>query len=156
MTTSLRGGANVTVEVRTLRHGLHSGLYGGPVPDALTALSGCWLPCWSGTGGVAVASLVSGQADGPELTEAQFRADAGLLDGVPLTGTGGLTARLWTRPSITVIGIDAPPVEAAANMLVPAARARLSMRVAPGATTPLGRAPRWSRICSRTRPGVRR
>jgi acetylornithine deacetylase/succinyl-diaminopimelate desuccinylase-like protein len=66
------------------------------------------------------------------LTEEQLRADAGLLDGVQLIGTGSPAGRLWAHPAITVIGIDAPPVEAAANMLVPAARAKVSMRVAPG------------------------
>jgi cysteinylglycine-S-conjugate dipeptidase len=132
LTTSLRGGANVTVEVRTLRHGLHSGMYGGPVPDALTALCRLLATLHDDAGDVAVAGLASGRADGPELTEEQFRADAGLLDGVQLTGTGSLAERLWTRPSITVIGIDAPPVGAASNTLLPVARARISMRIAPG------------------------
>ncbi len=136
LTTSLRGGANVTVEVRTLRHGLHSGMYGGPVPDALTALCRLLATLHDDAGDVAVDGLARGQAggraDGPELTESQLRADAGLLDGVQLAGTGRLTERLWTRPSITVIGIDAPGVEAASNTLVPVARARVSMRVAPG------------------------
>ena len=59
-------------------------------------------------------------------------AEAGVLDGVQLTGTGGLTDRLWAGPAIAVIGIDAPPVAAASNTLIPAARAKVSLRVAPG------------------------
>ena len=55
-----------------------------------------------------------------------------MLDGVQLTGTGGLTDRLWAGPAIAVIGIDAPSVAAASNTLIPAARAKVSMRVAPG------------------------
>ena len=55
-----------------------------------------------------------------------------MLDGVRLTGAGGLTARLWAGPAIAVIGIDAPSVAAASNTLVPVARAKVSMRVAPG------------------------
>ena len=68
----------------------------------------------------------------PSLTAGQLRADSGLLDGVQLIGTGSLAGRLWARPAIAVIGIDAPPVEAAANTLMPVARAKVSMRVAPG------------------------
>jgi acetylornithine deacetylase/succinyl-diaminopimelate desuccinylase-like protein len=132
LTTSLRGGANVTVEVRTLHHGVHSGAYGGPVPDALTALCRLLATLHDERGDVAVAGLVRGAADPLDLTEEQLRADSGLLDGVRLTGTGSLTARLWARPAVAVIGIDAPPVEGAANMLIPAARARVSLRVAPG------------------------
>jgi cysteinylglycine-S-conjugate dipeptidase len=132
LTTTLRGGTAVTVEVRTLHHGVHSGLYGGPVPDALTALARLLATLHDERGDVAVPGLVHGTADPLDLTEAQLRADAGLLDGVRLTGTGGLTDRLWAGPAIAVIGIDAPSVAAASNTLVPVARAKISMRVAPG------------------------
>jgi cysteinylglycine-S-conjugate dipeptidase len=152
LTTTLRGGTSVVVEVRTLRHGVHSGLYGGPVPDALTALCRMLATLHDERGDVAVPGLTrgpagsggagsggagsggagSGGADPPGLTEAQFRAEAGVLDGVRLTGTGGLTDRLWAGPAIAVIGIDAPSVAAASNTLIPAARAKVSMRVAPG------------------------
>jgi cysteinylglycine-S-conjugate dipeptidase len=132
LTTSLRGAAPVIVEVRALEHAVHSGMYGGPVPDALTALCRLLATLHDEQGNVAVAGLARGEADPLDLTEAQFRADAAVLDGVRLIGTGGLTERLWARPSITVIGIDAPSVAAASNTLVPAARAKISLRVAPG------------------------
>jgi cysteinylglycine-S-conjugate dipeptidase len=139
LTTTLRGGTSVIVEVRTLDHGVHSGLYGGPVPDALTALCRMLACLHDERGDVAVPGLVRGTqaghpegTDRPDLSEARLRAEAGLLDGVQLTGTGGLTERLWAGPAIAVIGIDAPPVSQASNTLIPAARAKVSMRVGPG------------------------
>ena len=132
LTTSLRGGANVTVQVRALRHGVHSGLYGGAVPDALTALCRLLATLHDERGDVAVTGLARGTAEPLGLTEERLRADAGLLDGVALIGSGDLTERLWAHPAIAVIGIDAPPVDGAANTLVPAARAKVSLRVAPG------------------------
>ena len=107
LTTSLRGGANVTVEVRTLRHGVHSGAYGGPVPDALTALCRLLATLHDERGDVAVAGLARGHTEPLDLTEERLRADAGLLEGVHLIGTGSLTERLWARPAIAVIGVDA-------------------------------------------------
>ena len=132
LTTSLRGGTSVVVEVRTLRHGVHSGMYGGPAPDALTALCRMLASLHDERGAVAVPGLTRSDADPLDLTEEQFRAEAGMLDGVRLTGTGGLTARLWAGPAIAVIGIDAPTVAAASNTLIPVARAKVSMRIAPG------------------------
>src|SRR5690625_7443751 len=47
-------------------------------------------------------------------------------------GTGSLAQRLWAAPALAVLGIDAPPVAGAANILVPTAAAKLSMRVPAG------------------------
>ena len=131
LTTTLRGGVNVLVEVRTLHHAVHNGVYGGAVPDALTALARLLATLHDERGDVAVAGLARASADPLDLTEERLRADAGLLDGVELVGTGPLTARLWTAPALSVIGIDAPPTETAGMVLVPAARARLTLRIAP-------------------------
>ena len=132
LTTSLRGGVNVVVEVRTLRHALHNGVYGGPTPDALTALARLLATCHTDAGDVAVAGLGRGTADPLDLTEAQFRADAGVLDGVALLGSGSLTSRLWRAPALSVVAIDAPAVDDAGLLLVPWARAKLTLRIAPG------------------------
>jgi acetylornithine deacetylase/succinyl-diaminopimelate desuccinylase-like protein len=132
LTTSLRGGTNAVVEVSTLHHAVHSGLYGGPVPDALTALCRLLATLHDERGDVAVAGLTRGTAAPLDLTEAQLRAESGLLDGVHLTGTGTIPDRLWAHPALAVIGLDAPPVAGASNTLIPTARAKVSLRIAPG------------------------
>ena len=131
LTTTLRGGVNGLVEVRTLDHAVHNGVYGGAVPDALTALARLLATLHDERGDVAVAGLARAAADPLDLTDERLRADAGVLDGVELVGSGALTARLWTAPALSVIGIDAPPTETAGMVLVPAARARLTLRIAP-------------------------
>jgi acetylornithine deacetylase/succinyl-diaminopimelate desuccinylase-like protein len=132
LTTTLRGGANLVVEVRTLDHAVHSGIYGGPVPDALTVLCRLLATLHDEHGDVAVPGLFRGTSASPDPAEDQFRAEAGLLDGVRLTGTGRLADRLSAAPALAVTGIDAPPVATASNTLVPVARAKVSLRVAPG------------------------
>ena len=52
-----------------------------------------------------------------------------------LLGRGSLTRRLWMRPAIAVLGIDAPPTADSAHKLVPIARAKISVRLAPGDDT---------------------
>ena len=135
LTTSLRGVVQVDVRLDMLDHALHSGMYGGPVLDAATAMCRLIAYCHDDAGDVAVAGLVSqpqADADFPDYPEADFRADAGILDGVELSGTGDLTARLWTKPSLTLIGMDVTPLELAGNVLTPSCTARLSLRIAPG------------------------
>ena len=132
LTTTLRGGVAAVVEVRTLRHAVHNGVYGGPVPDALTTLVRLLSTLHDDDGGVAVAGLHRGTADPLDLTDEQLRADAGLVDGVRLLGSGSLTSRLWAGPAISVTGIDAPAVDGGPLVLVPSARAKVSMRIAPG------------------------
>jgi acetylornithine deacetylase/succinyl-diaminopimelate desuccinylase-like protein len=132
LTTSLRGLVNCFVEVRTLHNAVHSGMFGGPVPDALTVLARLIATLHDEGGEVAVDGLVGREGATVDYPEDRFRAEAGMLDGVRLTGEGRLTDRIWTKPSISVLGIDAPPTAGAPNALVPSAKAKLSIRVAPG------------------------
>ncbi|WP_217230992.1 peptidase dimerization domain-containing protein [Streptomyces anulatus] len=61
----------------------------------------------------------------------EVRSLAGLQEGMPLIGSGGLGERLWSGPAITVIGIDAPSVDHAASAVVPYARAEPNLRFHP-------------------------
>lgn len=131
-TTSLRGFVELFVEVRTHVGEQHSGVYGGLFPDALMALCRLLGGLLDETGDVAVPGLVHGPVPEVEVDEAALRAEAGVLDGVASIGTGSAADRLWSRPAVTVLGIDAPRPEGAANVLLPMARAKVSMRIAPG------------------------
>jgi cysteinylglycine-S-conjugate dipeptidase len=132
LTTKLRGLVDCVVEVRTLDHAVHSGMYGGPFPDALTALSRILATLHDDEGNVAIEGLSSSSADPLDLTEEELREQVGAVDGVRTLGDGALTERLWTRPAVSVLGVDAPSVQEAANILVPVARAKVSLRLPPG------------------------
>ncbi|NIK54818.1 dipeptidase [Kribbella shirazensis] len=132
LTVSLRGLVESYVEVRTLDHAVHSGLFGGPIPDALSALCRLLATLHDDKGDVAVDGLHASRAADVEYPEDRLRAESSVLDSVRLTGSGSLVDRLWTRPAVAVVGIDAPSVAQASNTLVPVARAKVSLRVAPG------------------------
>lgn len=133
-TTTLRGVVDCLVEVRTLEHAVHSGQFGGAVPDALTTLCRLLATLHDEQGNVAVAGLVAREDTPVEYLEATLRAESGLLDGVQPIGSGPLAARTWTKPAISVIGLDTTSIADSSNTLIPSAKARLSVRVAPGDT----------------------
>ncbi|WP_415645021.1 dipeptidase [Stackebrandtia soli] len=132
LTTSLRGLVNVYVEVKTLKQAVHSGMFGGPVPDALTALCRLLATLHDENGDVAIDGLVRGTAAPLDMPTERLRAEAGMLDGVEFIGTGRIVERIWTKPTATVLGVDAPGAREAANALQPSARAKVSVRLAPG------------------------
>jgi acetylornithine deacetylase/succinyl-diaminopimelate desuccinylase-like protein len=132
LTVSLRGLADCVVEVATLDHGLHSGLWGGVVPDALSVLVRLLASLHDDEGSVAVEGLHQGSAADVDRGPDWVREESGLLPGVSEIGSGSVVQRLWAKPAITVIGIDTTPVGKSSNTLIPRARAKISMRVAPG------------------------
>lgn len=134
LTTSLRGMASLEFTVSTLDHAVHSGMYGGVVPDAALAMTRLLATLHGESGAVAVSGLGGETRADVEYDEAELRRDSGVLDGVELIGDGSLASRLWSQPSITVIGLDLPNVDVSSNTLQHSVRAKLSIRVAPGGT----------------------
>jgi acetylornithine deacetylase/succinyl-diaminopimelate desuccinylase-like protein len=132
LTTSLRGLVRVDIEVRTLNHAVHSGMWGGIVPDAIMALTRLLSTLWTADGSAAVQGLVTSDAADVDYPEERLRAESGAAPGTSWIGTGSAVERLWTKPAITVTGLDAPKVAGASNTLVPVARARVTVRLAPG------------------------
>ena len=132
-TDTLRGLVDCVVEVSTLDHALHSGQFGGPVPDALTTLCRLLATLHDEQGNVAIEGLGAMPDPALDYPEERLRAEAGVLPGVRLLGEGSISGRLWTKPTATVLGIDATSVADASNTLAPSARAKVSVRIAPDA-----------------------
>jgi acetylornithine deacetylase/succinyl-diaminopimelate desuccinylase-like protein len=114
LTHRLRGMCMVDVEVRCLAQPLHSGRGSGAAPDPIAVL--CRL----------LAEIIP--VPRAIHDDEALRRDLGVLEGLALTGTRDDT---WTKPAITVIGFDAPPVAQSFNQIAASARARLSLRTVP-------------------------
>lgn len=132
ITTTLRGLASLEFEVRTLDHAVHSGMYGGAVPDAMLALVKILSSMWDKNGAVTISGLFSSENNNLDYSEAQLRSDSGLLPSTLPIGSGPILPRIWTKPALTLIGLDYPTVALSSNTLVPSLKAKLSLRIAPG------------------------
>ena len=133
LTVGLRGMAAVIVEARTLAGPKHSGQFGGAGPDALIALMHALATLHDENGDVAIEGLRREEWTGASYSDEEFRDLAEIEPGIPFFGTGGLGERLWSGPAATVTGIDALPVHAAVNAVVPHARAKVVDPHPPGA-----------------------
>ncbi|HEX6342077.1 M20/M25/M40 family metallo-hydrolase [Umezawaea sp.] len=132
LTSTLRGILAVDVTVKTLAKEVHSGMYGGPAPDAFTVLVRLLATLHDDNGDVAVPGLTRFDHDWPAVPEEQYRQNAGVEPGVALVGTGTLAQRLFGRPSANVVGLrGAPSMDRPANVLHPEVTARISVRLAP-------------------------
>ena len=130
--TSIRGVVDCKITVRVLDLAVHSGSAGGAVPDALTSLARILASLHDDVGNVAIAGLSSEPWGGVQMSEDELREEAPLRPGVQLIGQGPIAERLWSKPAVSVLGVDAPRVREASNQIVPVASAKVSLRIAPG------------------------
>jgi cysteinylglycine-S-conjugate dipeptidase len=132
ITSSIRGVTDCVVQVRVLEQAQHSGSYGGPIPDALMALARIIAKLHDDDGNVAIPGLRRFEWQGADYPESDLRSEAGTVAGLRTIGTGSIADRVWAGPAVSVLGIDAPAIHGSSNQIVPVARARVSLRLAPG------------------------
>lgn len=134
LTVSLRGAVDLIVTVSALEASVHSGEFGGAAPDPLMALIKMLATLRDERGDLSVPGIATDQVwPGVQYDEADFRTDSGMLAGTQRIGSGTVADQLWARPTLTVLGIDAPPVVGAVAAIQPRAAAKLNLRVPPGA-----------------------
>jgi acetylornithine deacetylase/succinyl-diaminopimelate desuccinylase-like protein len=143
LTASLRGLVTVDIEVRSLASSVHSGTWGGPLPDPVIALARMISGLVDENGDPAVPGLRDAARvlsaknkavlDGLPFDEALFRKQSKLLDNVRMTGAAGsVFEKMWHRPSIAVNVFEASSRKQAANIINDAAYARIGVRIVPG------------------------
>ncbi len=141
ITTALRGLVTVDIEVRGLKQSVHSGMWGGPVPDPVMGLAKMLASLTKPDGSVAIPGILEKVKP---LTDAErksiqslpgdddyFRKQAGMLPGVQLLGGRHPWETNWRQPSIAVNAIQASTRKDARNIIVDVAWARVGIRIVP-------------------------
>jgi len=143
ITVGLRGIVALEVEVRALTKTVHSGMWGGPIPDPVMALSKMIGALTDDQGRIAVPGVLEqvrplSESEIAEFQripfdEADFRRQAGLVSGAKLLKDGpSPLAQLWRLPAMTVTAIQASSRKQAANIINDTAWAKVTIRVVPG------------------------
>jgi len=130
--TSIRGATHVTVRVDVLPIAQHSGAFGGPLPDAIMALSRMLASLHDDDGEITIEGLHGFPWPGTQVPEDEFREESRVFPEVELLGTGTIADRTLSKPAINVLAFEAPRVDEVANQIVPSARAVVGLRMAPG------------------------
>ncbi len=141
LTISLRGLCLVEVEVRSLDHALHSGMWGGPVPDPVAALSKMIASLHDASGRIAVPGMYDrvrpmteaekADLDRLGVTEELFRKQTQMVPGAQILGEGNPYATIWRQPSLTINAMQASSREQARNIVCDSAWARITVRLVP-------------------------
>ncbi len=143
LTYQLRGICQVDVEVHCLEHPIHSGMWGGPVPDPVQILCTLIAGLTKEDGALDIPGLYKmvakpskkqlGRIRALPWNEAKFKREASMMPGMKLAGEKGYSAyeKMWTRPSLSVIALEARQFQGSSNQIIDSARARLSLRTVP-------------------------
>lgn len=137
LTISLRGIVELLIEVQGMEAPLHSGLWGGPIPDAAMGLAKILSQLVDEEGKVAVPGVAKAglplQIRSTGNRAESFREQARLFPGVEiLSSSPNPVESTWNEVSVAVNALEASSRAQAGNILVDRAWAKVTLRVAPG------------------------
>ena len=130
VTTSLRGLVDGTIVVNQPMNAVHSGLGGGIVPDAFMILSRIISSFHNDKGELQIQGLAPTDGEVFEIPKDDIKKLLG-SENINLFETDSYSKRLWLEPALSVLAIDAPGIDEAINLLIPNAKAKVSLRLPP-------------------------
>ena len=143
LTYQLRGITTIDLTVQTIAQPVHSGMWGGPVPDPVRIACQLIASLQGKRGEIAVPGLYkqvvkTGKTQLARIRKlpfnvAKFKREARMMKGMKLAGEKGFSVyeQLWTRPALSVIAFDARPIKGSSNQIIDSVTARLSLRTVP-------------------------
>ena len=144
LTVALRGLVAVEIEVRALTKSVHSGMWGGPLPDPAIALCKILEGLVDLNGQIAVPGLLDQvrplndqeKIDAKKIpySEKDFREQSGLIPSAKILGDPSKmnpVVQLYRLPSLTVNAIQASSRKQAGNIINDAAWAKVTVRLVP-------------------------
>jgi acetylornithine deacetylase/succinyl-diaminopimelate desuccinylase-like protein len=141
VTIALRGLVVADVEVRALKQSVHSGMWGGPVPDPAMALAKMLATLVDDAGRIAIPGIYDQvRALTPDerrslerlpTTDEDFRRQAGMLPGTKLLGGRPPWETNWWQPALAVNAVQASSRRDARNIVNDVAWARVGVRIVP-------------------------
>ncbi|WP_397599248.1 M20/M25/M40 family metallo-hydrolase [Silvanigrella sp.] len=141
ITTALRGLVAVDIEVEALDHPVHSGLWGGILPDPVIALSHILASLSDEKGNIKVKGILDDIRPLTNEERTHFsklkmeniaRGATGLLNGLPfIAPESEFAERLWRYPSLSINAIQSGSKKLVSNIIQDAAWARVSIRIVP-------------------------
>ncbi len=142
LTVALRGMVGIGVEVRALTKSLHSGMWGGPIPDPVLGLTKALSQLVDASGRIAIPGVLDQvrpltSEEEVELKklpfdETEFRKESGMLSHSELLKEGSTVfGQLWRLSSLTVNAIEASSRKQAGNIINDLAWAKVTIRLVP-------------------------
>ncbi len=141
ITTALRGLVALDIEVLALDHPVHSGLWGGILPDPVFALSYILSTLVDEKGNIKVKGILDDLKEITALEKENFaklkmeniaRGATGLLNGLPfIANESEFAEKLWRHPSLSINAIQSGSKKLVSNIIQDSAWARVSIRIVP-------------------------
>jgi acetylornithine deacetylase/succinyl-diaminopimelate desuccinylase-like protein len=143
LTVGLRGLTGAKITVTSLTKRIHSGMWGGPIPDPAQAMAKILARLVDDHGRVAIPGIKEMvRKPGKKVRDAlaklpfdrrRFASQAGLAKGVKLLTQKDTPVyeQLWWRPSVTVVALEAQPLAGSSNQILDSVSARVSLRLVP-------------------------
>jgi acetylornithine deacetylase/succinyl-diaminopimelate desuccinylase-like protein len=143
LTTSLRGLVSMDVELKALDHPLHSGMFGGPIPDPNIAMAKIIAGITDDQGRINIPEIYEmieyiseehrKELESLPMDNEAYKKQTEMVAGAEVIGgSAGVLEKLWRLPSFAINSIESGSKKTAGNVVMESCWAKFGLRIAAG------------------------